>query len=371
MQQTKRTEAFYRPELDLLRLLAFLMVYVHHSITALHTPAMLVVVKACASGMQIFFVLSSYLITELLLRESEKAGTIDIPAFFRRRILRIWPLYFAFVLGYILISQIFHSHTLSLVGVLSLLLLSGNWYTVAFDFLPPLISPLWSISLEEQYYLIWPFLGKFGGRRGLWIASLISIFGAYLALFVLGPRRFPLPSIWANSFVEFQFFAVGAILALILHGKHFAPSSSTRALLLLVSLISIAVARTSFHFMDDFQTFRSLGPAYLLVAIGVTTLFLSIQRLPVPESWRPLLYLGKISYGLYVLHMSAFSLATRMLLHLKIGSVPLCILRSSLGLGLAIAFASLSYRFLELPFLRWKRRFETIPTREPEHAQAA
>jgi peptidoglycan/LPS O-acetylase OafA/YrhL len=94
-----QAESFYRPGLDILRALAFLMVFVAHGLAwQLDKPTQIgAIARAGEFGVCIFFFLSSYLITELLLREKRDTGTILIPAFYVRRILRIWPLYFAMI----------------------------------------------------------------------------------------------------------------------------------------------------------------------------------------------------------------------------------------------------------------------------------
>src|SRR5258708_24969859 len=92
-----RVDSFYRPGLDILRALAFLLVFVAHGLVSeLDKPTQLGAIgRAGEFGVCVFFFLSSYLITELLLREKRETHTIHIPAFYVRRILRIWPLYFA------------------------------------------------------------------------------------------------------------------------------------------------------------------------------------------------------------------------------------------------------------------------------------
>ena len=94
-----RTDSFYRPGLDILRVLAFVLVFLAHGLVRhLDKPTQLGAIgRAGEFGVCIFFFLSSYLITELLLREKRDTGTILIPAFYVRRILRIWPLYFAMI----------------------------------------------------------------------------------------------------------------------------------------------------------------------------------------------------------------------------------------------------------------------------------
>src|ERR1700733_16259701 len=124
--------SFYRPGLDILRALAFLMVFVAHGLVwHLDKPTQIgAIARTGEFGVCIFFFLSSYLITELLLREKRDTHTILIPAFYMRRILRIWPLYFAMI-GFGYFYGLFSpENTVSLAWGVSLVLLFTNWYTV-------------------------------------------------------------------------------------------------------------------------------------------------------------------------------------------------------------------------------------------------
>ena len=97
-QQASSTgKNFYRPELDALRFLAFLLVFFDHGSGSFHSALATKIGEASRCGLQLFFILSAYLISELLLREREKTGTVHILSFFVRRVLRIWPLYFLFI----------------------------------------------------------------------------------------------------------------------------------------------------------------------------------------------------------------------------------------------------------------------------------
>jgi hypothetical protein len=90
----QRQERFYRRELDLLRLAAFALVFIGHSLDTRTSPTLRTIGRAGMFGVPVFFALSAYLITELLTREKSAAGTVDLRRFYVRRILRIWPLYF-------------------------------------------------------------------------------------------------------------------------------------------------------------------------------------------------------------------------------------------------------------------------------------
>lgn len=144
-----------------------------------------VVVASGAFGMCIFFLLSAYLITELLIRERDATGSIHLRAFYTRRILRIWPLYFGVVFAGYFIGLLIPRYALSGTWVAAFVFLAANWYTGRVGYAPSTVGVLWSISLEEQFYLLWPSIAKFGGIRALTIGSLITIPLGYAVLFYL------------------------------------------------------------------------------------------------------------------------------------------------------------------------------------------
>ncbi len=165
---------FYRPELDIIRFLAFFGVFVSHSVPVrmrfLHQLS-----SMGAMGMSLFFVLSSFLITELLRLEKQRTNTINISAFYIRRVLRIWPLYFLFIAFAVIIGSIWPEFNVPGRAIIAMLLLSGNWYVVLVGYLPKLLVPLWSISLEEQFYLVWPTLCRRLGKVALIGISILLI----------------------------------------------------------------------------------------------------------------------------------------------------------------------------------------------------
>src|SRR5215218_7670570 len=131
---------FYHPELDLLRFFAFLAVFMHHALprdAAYYTGAgvppavtqwLLTAKEAGSFGLDLFFALSAYLITELLLREHASQGSFSISAFYIRRALRIWPLYFIFLaLTVLVVPTIFPKDSFGPIYIVSFTLFVGNW----------------------------------------------------------------------------------------------------------------------------------------------------------------------------------------------------------------------------------------------------
>jgi peptidoglycan/LPS O-acetylase OafA/YrhL len=279
-----------------------------------------------------------------------------------RRILRIWPLYFAAFFG-----LAFLNHFIPGVGTddhrawIAFTLLCGNWYIGWHGWIAGAASPLWSISVEEQFYLIIPVLAAFGGRRAVRVASWILMgisYGAVL-FFVFHPNDV---AEWTNSFVQFQFFCAGTLLALSLRGRTLPlPSYLRPAAFVAGLLLWRAGLSTGYPFAQ-----------WILVLVGTVFIFLctlgtSSRFVP---SW--LSYFGRISYGLYVFHPILFFFVFRFLGRLPITAQ----FRSTVGvrlfllfevaatLGLDLLLAHLSFVYFEGYFLRLKRRFSFVLSRD-------
>src|SRR5205085_1151346 len=128
-----------------------------------------------------FFVLSAFLITELLLQEKQQFGKIHLKAFYVRRILRIWPLYFTAIAIGLLVSHFVVEQELPLRYVAGFLLLCGNWVISATGFPHSVMGPLWSVSFEEQFYLLWPGFLAHAKRRALIYGSIAMLVTSTIA----------------------------------------------------------------------------------------------------------------------------------------------------------------------------------------------
>ena len=303
---------FYRPELDALRFLAFLAVYLHHSIYVQLVPALahrdlLTDIiqdfqNACALGVCLFFTLSAYLITTLIIKEQDSAGYLDLKAFYLRRVLRIWPLYFFILAVCVVIGLLFPSETLSAKHLAWFLLLIGNFYVVLFGSLPYTTTHLWSISIEEQFYLFWPLLAKIVNRRALVVggtliaaASILSI--PYLASFQT------LEQVWFNTLPHLLFFATGALFAIWMSKREFRKSSWKACCFLAGGLLIWFVAEATTKLLDfDFQKSAFVVPGYISAAVGCLLLLAGAHYAPAKMVPRVFVSLGKISYGLYIYH---------------------------------------------------------------------
>jgi peptidoglycan/LPS O-acetylase OafA/YrhL len=362
--QTAPRGQYYRPELDLLRFVAFGLVFlVHgprfatdvaapawqHRLMTMHTEF----VSSGVYGVCLFFFLSSFLITELLLREREKTGSVHLKSFYIRRILRIWPLYYVGVAVAILVGLAIPQWHLTLEHIFELVFLVG-WMGGTLDFNP--FGILWSISVEELFYAVWPTLVRGGVakiRRVCWLIVPVAS--------VIGAR--PSSDTWYNPLVHFLYFATGALVAIKLHRTQWSPSAIKRVILGVAGLISLWVLHTPWYVWKSPITFAL---SYLIVDVGCLLLFLAIFGAPVHSALGPLVYLGQISYGLYVFHLFFIRLTTHWIVP-RLPGAHYDIVRISgiyaIALTLTVGTAALSYSFFEKPFLKLKARFEYIGTR--------
>lgn len=354
---TSSRPSFYRPELDLLRLLAFLLVFALHGprLTEFgpdipHWKALLAyvfnrVALSGQAGLPLFFFLSSYLITELLLREKERTSRIHLKAFYVRRVLRIWPLYFAGVALGVLLGLLNPTFRLSRHELLYLTTFTA-WLGETFHGNP--FGVLWSVSVEEWFYFVWPSVAA-QGKIFLTRAALVIIPIAPLTLKMFRNG-------WYNPVTHFVFFATGGLVAVLLQGRSITISSRMRLPAFAAGMLLLVGVR----FVDWNESF-----VYFVVDLGCVLVFFSFLGLERAYLRPQLVYLGKISYGLYVFHAAAYVLITPKLLgplHLRSELVSL-VLTYGLTFATTAAVAAASYRYFETPFLSLKRRFEFVKSR--------
>lgn len=365
--QSSKSQRFYRPELDCLRFFAFFGVFVFHTFSrdpeyysARHIPfpnLAAAAARAGSSGVDLFFLLSAYLITELLLREKENFGSIRLKSFYLRRILRIWPLYFFALLIGILLSLVDKEQHFGWKYLLAFVFLSGNWLTSLIGFPGSVMDPLWSVSFEEQFYLLWPSVISRVRRAEIliWVSIAFIAAAEVGRLMLLRFARHGDAAIFTSTIGRLDPLALGILTAILIRRLQFNPGWISRLGLLAAGAVTWLIAG---HYFALTRLFMLLG--YPAMAFGAWLIFLSIFGVSIAPRW--LRYLGKISYGLYVLHMLGLYIATKLF-----GDYP-----HSLGsfvrywftgLLLTVAMAALSYRFFESPFLRLKERFAYVKSR--------
>jgi peptidoglycan/LPS O-acetylase OafA/YrhL len=375
-----KNQRFYRPELDALRFFAFLGVFIFHVVP--HEPSVYtqhhffpeaLVGPICAFsgagafGVDLFFALSAYLITVLLFRERNLRGYVDVKAFYIRRILRIWPLYFFFIALAAIVPLWDHLQRLEWPYVAGFLLLAGNW-VYAWKGLPDsiIVIPLWSISVEEQFYLLWPLIARKASLAQMKyvLAGLLSL--GYLSRIFLVWKHATGAAAEYNTFARIDPIVLGILVAVIF-GERSVKLSLVGRLSLILACLATWVAIAPYAALNEPRALAPvmgtlLGrPVISLAAIGILVGFIGAPTAGARILGHPVLtYLGRISYGLYVYHMAGLMIAKHVF---AADSARGHLLRAALGFLSTLILSAASYHWLESPFLRWKDRFATILTR--------
>jgi peptidoglycan/LPS O-acetylase OafA/YrhL len=369
----------YQPELDAVRLLAFLLVFFLHGLPASdinsaatgtlsqHWPPwhfIYVLTASFASGMCLFFALSAYLITGLLLAERSTTGAISIRKFYIRRILRIWPLHLLGISIGIAFALLRHDHA-GAMGFVWFVLLAGNIYCGMYGWILNPMTPLWSISLEEQFYLIWPFTMRFLSRVKMALAAVVMIAASNIQLWYFGEHHARIgTTIWTSTLVQFEMFAVGILLAVVRRPEPKRYPLAGLCLILMAPFLWFS-ACVPFGALNAGVLYARSGPTlmagYAAIALGCVAVIWGATLIGPKSIPARVSALGKISYGLYVYHILVITSLQFLFKRAHLPHSPLLV--PVLSLPIVILLAWLSYRYFESPFLRLKRHFEVVESR--------
>ena len=321
-------------------------------------------------GVYFFFVLSGFLITYLLLVEKQKTNTIAIKKFYWRRVLRIWPLYYLTVLiGFFILPyfDLFHIPYLQLsfnenfnINMLLYLLILPNLAFSLFSAVPN-IGQTWSIGVEEQFYIAWPWVIK--KSNNVLKTLLIIIFSLImLKVIVLLLGKHYNQQIWypvLKTFVamsKFECMAIGGIGAYYLLQQHTVLVFFKNKLLPIVSsLLIIVLLYLTPSFLQDGE--------HIVMAVLFLVIILNVVQ--TKTSWlqhKVLDFLGRISYGLYMYHFMLIPLMlffVRQLVGDNNSLVFNLFLYSSVIVS-TIGVASLSYYLVEIKFVKLKEKFSVV-----------
>jgi peptidoglycan/LPS O-acetylase OafA/YrhL len=367
--QPTNGQRFYYPELDGLRFIAFLLVFIHNANPILKGTFLERFSAYSWFGVDLFFCLSAFLITKLLVTEHQQTGNINIKNFYIRRILRIWPLYFFYIIVGTIIILPMEGRNINIPGHLASL--ATFTFNVAYFALLPspilIFIHLWSISFEEQFYAVIPwFLRRLSQvkEKTIWVYLGIAYLTGTAIRAVFIYYRFRHPAIYFLPVTHFDSMICGIILGLGLF-DNFLNKVQIEALFL-AGLLALS---TIFLLPNNDVTGWNLMLTYPLIGLGMSLLVFSVLQkkqniFNKVLSNNIVVYLGKISYGLYVFHFGTFALTVSLLSKLAgLEQLPYPKYNAPVLLGsimLTIIFSVISYNLLEKPFLQWKERFNFI-----------
>jgi peptidoglycan/LPS O-acetylase OafA/YrhL len=349
-----QTSRRFYPQLDGLRAVAVLLVLMHH-MNDLPLPRPLAYMSSLGwSGVDAFFVLSGFLITKILLES--RPGPRAFGLFVLRRTLRTWPLYFALLI----VAWLALRHGPS--GM------QTNWLRHVFFLqnydpwnVTRTLGPTWSLCIEEHFYFIWPFFVFLLPRRALyWVLPVVFCLLPVVRWWGLH-QAFTTKQLYTETQFHLDGLVAGSLVALLFAWFSARPRTMTWAAH--CCLISgIGTALLGFRHGWGVDTGHNVVFGFTSLAAAFSGLLLLLLRgessiLIKAFSFGPLCYVGRISYGIYLLHEGLIPLLSRVPIHRVLGEAASSwILVVLLRMAFAIGVAALSYRFFESPILRLKDR---------------
>jgi peptidoglycan/LPS O-acetylase OafA/YrhL len=364
-------QTIHFPGLNNLRFLAALSVLVFHvedkkRLLGLNTHWLNRLTVVGDLGVTLFFVLSGFLITYLLLAEKQKAKTISIKKFYLRRILRIWPLYYLililgfFVLPHIGLFQINNTSLIDIGNFTQLLLFFLFFANIGFSVYGnlPYIDQTWSVAVEEQFYLLWPVILKY--VRNILPVLLLIIFAFVSARAFVGSMYLQ-GDLYRKAYsflyyLRIDNMAVGAVFAWLLFNKKediLRPIfSKTIQIITIVLLLALCLHGYVIPYIHHLSYAILFGIVIINAANGSALFTIKFKALD---------YFGKISYGVYMYHNIPIVAVLKFCAGFLLPDTVLFFVASHLlSLALTLLVAHFSFRYFEKYFLSFKQQYAVI-----------
>jgi len=352
----------YIPELDGLRGISILLVFIHHIYYTVLPGGFL--------GVDIFFVLSGFLITSLLLREWDQFGSLNLKLFYIRRALRLMPALIILVLILGAYAFIFLDHLTAAKtyqGIWLTLSYVSNWiYAFGLRSADNPLGITWSLAIEEQFYLLWPFIlslallsKRFTHTRFVTILALSTVLVAFNRSLILEGNAL-IRRVYYPSDTRADALLIGCMIAFLM--AH--PGIPSQKLFRVLIRILAVPATVFLIFMAVFAdwTYLLLFHGWMFTLIDVSAgIILTLVLVCPPRgltlllSFGPLVWVGRVSYGLYLWHWPVRWFVYHQQARPRTAGEVITAIVLSLGL------TAFSYYVVELAFLRWKTRFHSVP----------
>ncbi|MEP6627511.1 MAG: acyltransferase [Ginsengibacter sp.] len=356
----------YFPQLDSIRGLSFISIFLYHT---LRLPAQSFFLSDYINylfsnlplAIDVFFILSSFLLTYLGLNEYKKRNNFSFKNYFTRRILRIWPLYFfilllAFLL-FPLVAKMFHTE-MSLPNAWYYIFFIANFYTLEHVFF---LKFLWTISVEEQFYLVWGLCLRFFYKRLMLVIGLLILTSVSFSVFAITHHI----ESYFNTLTYLFDFAFGGLAAVLIFKNkkvNWLKNLAGTGRIFFYSYLLFHF--TFFYFLDKNITgtaneLVALMSRYffiIYIALLIIEQMLNVSRMKLLEKSRFLIFTGKLSYGLYCFHGITITFINLLLARFGFNNWIMVIIYFSIN----YLIASISYFYLESPFLKLKAKWRRV-----------
>ena len=370
MQKYRKNDIIYLPGLNGLRAIAAIAVVISHITLGLGEFGLNDKIfgtnidgnakgsNLAGFGVTIFFTLSGFLITFLLLKEKAIAP-FKIKEFYIRRILRIWPLYYLYFLICI-ITILIYGFELNKTSAAFYIFLSANIPFILGNTLP-FLAHYWSLGVEEQFYLIFPQLGKFSNKKLLKISTIL-IMALLLIKFIFWilykKYNITMPYL-AITVTRFHTMFIGVVGAIFFYYKHrvFFKICTNHFVQILSWSIIVLISINRFHIASILDG----------EIVSIITLFLIIGQITKKNKFIDLdkpfwNFIGKISFGIYVIHPLLIFFCSKVLGKFRSPALINYIFLYALISSATIVLAYLSYTYFEKPFLKLKSKYSVVNT---------
>jgi peptidoglycan/LPS O-acetylase OafA/YrhL len=361
-------KAIYLPGLNGLRAIAALAVVISHTTLALGSfgldPKIFGTSKEgtekglllASYGVIIFFTLSGFLITYLLLKEKE-TGTLKVKDFYIRRILRIWPLYYLY-LGLCIITLIFFKEAYDPSAIPFYIFLAANIPSVLQISLP-FLAHYWSLGVEEQFYLFFPQLAKLTNKKLFRIAvALILFILALKFVFWFLDRKYNinLPYVAINA-AGFHTLLIGVVSAILYYNgnSNFIKITTHKITQFIAWACIFIIAINKFHLASviDGELVSVISVFLIMGQVTKSNKIIDLEN-------KVFDLIGKISYGIYVIHPLIIFFFAKMIGKFDSVTVMNYLLVYFSVAGITIFIAYLSYNYYEKIFLNLKAKYTTV-----------
>lgn len=332
--------------LDGLRAISIVFVFFGHIDGTEHASRLFHWLPFAEFGVRVFFVLSGFLITTLLLHEMELTGKISLKNFYMRRVFRIFPASYAYILVVFILATL-HFIFLNAHDMLHAVTYTSNYYNGRSWY----VGHLWSLSVEEQFYLLWPLtLGLSGRRRGMiiaaWVCALVPFIRATEFHFIAASREGM--GAWFETAADC--LAAGCLLAGMrdwLSRQQLYMRFLSSRLFVIVPILILGM-----NYLHPALRYK-YTLVWPVMNVGIALCIDWCMRFPNSPlgqflNWRPVAFVGVLSYSLYLWQQP--------FLNRNVASV---FTTFPYNVGFAFCAALASYYLVEKPFLRLKKRFES------------
>jgi peptidoglycan/LPS O-acetylase OafA/YrhL len=354
---SNKSNSTYFPALNMLRCIAALFILIYHQTIIYHENYTAYIVRFLNNlviGVDLFFIISGFLIVYLLVAEKSNTNTIQLKNFYLRRVLRIFPLYYFII---ILAAIVYYNK--SQFGLNQFSLFVGNFWMIKHStWTVGMLNPLWSLCIEEHFYIVIPLLIFIIPKPyliHLFVIVIVLSLG-FKTYYAVQPNQVFI--MYCHTLARVDELAIGGLLAVWYNNnnKRFNISAASIIVVGIVLFVIMIVGRVGYLSTSNYAAiwvrYLYVGPlVFLFCGLVLNTKQFSFINKIINN--KIINHLGKISFGLYMLHQPLLDLVAYWLP----AANNILLLRVGINMVLTIGLASLSFTYYEGYFLKLKEKF--------------